>query len=192
LSVSNPVLVALANVRLQESSARENAAASVVAARLNLPVRNLSRDEFPIFDEWCQSKKLPACPARPATVAFFALDNAHLGIDRLLAVVESISAVHGTLADPTLSPIVSAALNEVSLVMAPRSWPKEPKEQKVRFVDLPYLMQVFIGIREQTRDRDVRKSQNAAAAEISKLKQQLEKATNATPETAPNAAAANA
>src|SRR6266852_1892344 len=90
---------------------RETAAAYIVNTRLRLSPHTGSRDEFSVFEAWCAEKALRSLPARPHVVGFWILDNSKLGIDRLLRVVESISAAHAWLADPTLGPCVAAALN---------------------------------------------------------------------------------
>jgi hypothetical protein len=82
----------------------ERAAASVVQGRLNLPPRPDDKSQWPIFAKWAAEKKLSACPAAPATCALFVLSEAHLGVEKLLAVLESVSAFHSPGADPTLSP----------------------------------------------------------------------------------------
>lgn len=76
--------------------------------------------------------------------------------------VAAISEAHTSagLADPTAGAWVSAAVNEVSRIRAPRSWPKEGRR---RFYALPYDVQLYVNHREAQRDRAVRLAQNAAA-----------------------------
>jgi hypothetical protein len=118
---------------------------------------------------------LPALPARPATVAFFVLDNVALGLSRLLAVLEAIAAVHEGAADPTLSPVVAAALAKVAPVPSPRSWPKAAAAQ---FVALPRSLQTYVAARERERDREIRRCQNEAAAARHALAQLKKENTN--------------
>jgi hypothetical protein len=127
-------------------------------------------DELPAkpFVEWCQAKGLPPRPAAPGSVALFVLQHEHLGIDALLAILAGISAAHVSLslADPTTSWPVSAALNRLTGIEPPRSW---PKGEKHRFLALPYTLQRYIADREQHRDREVRRMQN----ELATTRQQL-------------------
>jgi len=115
------------------------------------------------FDNWCLLRRERAFPARPSTVADFIADVASLGIGKIWPIVVAISNAHtrNGLADPTAGGWVSAAINELANVEAPRSW---PAEQKQRFYALPYDLQAFISEREAERDKAVRRAQNQAAA----------------------------
>jgi hypothetical protein len=157
------------------ASAREAAAASIVAARLQVAPRNLNRAEWPVFEAWAKAKQLPALPARPATVAFFILDNVALGLSRLLAVLEAIAAVYEDAADPTLSPVVAAALQKVAPIPQPRSWPKAAVAQ---FVALPRSLQTYIAAHETKRDLEIRRCQNEAATARHALAQLKKEDTN--------------
>ncbi len=181
---SNPVMQALSAARAAEldariaeierdASARERAAAGIVNTRLGLLPRNLSRAEWPVFESWAKEKALRSFPAKPHVVGFWILDNAKLGIDRLLRVVESISAFHVAEhhADPTLGPIVSAALDRVAPIAIPRSWKKGVWQ---RFEALPYELKVYVSARAAEQDLIVRNAQNLAA-EAKALKRELEK-----------------
>jgi hypothetical protein len=161
--VASPVLEALANAKVREAEQRETVAANIVNARLQLPPRMASRDEFPVFESFCREKGLRSLPARPATVAFFALDSVALGLPRILAVVGAISAVHAGLADPTLSPVVSAALATISPITPPRHW---AKEHKATFTQMPRSLQTYVAEHEQQQDKAFRTAVNKALAKL--------------------------
>jgi hypothetical protein len=166
----NPVVAALANAKRREQDEQEARLCAAIHARLKMPAPTGDRSEWPVFAQWAKEKSLTAYPARPGVVAFYVLENIPLGIARLEAVVESISAVHEWqgVADPTASPMVSAALNQIAPITPPRSW---PKEQGARFLSLPRAMQKQIAERETEREKAVRRAQN----EVGKLKQELKK-----------------
>jgi hypothetical protein len=156
-------MAALANAKAREAEQRETVAASIVNARLQIPPRMGNRDEWPIFETWCREKGLRCLPARPATIAFWILDNVALGIDRLLRVVESISAVHEGLADPTLSPVVTAALATIAPIAPPRHW---PKSEKHLFTQMPRALQTFVAAHEMQQDKAFRTATNKALAKL--------------------------
>jgi hypothetical protein len=101
-------------------------------------------------------------PASPVVLSRFVVDIAQLGIDRVWEAVQEISRAHYVLdlADPTLGFPVAAAINEISKVDPPRSWPPQEKE---RWKTLPYDIQKIITTREADRDREVRRMQNELA-----------------------------
>ena len=101
-------------------------------------------------------------PARPATVALFILQHRSMGLAELVELVDQIGAAHVArgLADPCATYPVPAMLNKVAAIKPPRSWPKEEKQ---RFLALPYGTQTYLCKREGERDRAVRQAQNEAA-----------------------------
>jgi hypothetical protein len=86
------------------------------------------------------------------------------------------------LADPTLSEAVTRAMNEISQIDPPRSWPKREKE---RFLRLPYDLQVFFWMHAAKRDGEF----GRLKGEIGQLKQRIAEMENAE---AKDAAPANA
>ena len=76
--------------------------------------------------------------------------------------VQEVSRAHYThgLPDPTLGGPVAAAINDIAKIDPPRSW---PAEEKLRFLTLPYDVQLIISKRERDRDNQVRKIQNELA-----------------------------
>jgi hypothetical protein len=181
--LSNPVVAALANAKRREQDEQEARLCAAIHARLKLPAPTGDRSEWPTFNGWCAEKSLTPYPARPGVEAFYVLDNLPLGIARLEAVVESISAVHEFqgVADPTASTMVSEALNQVAPIAPPRSW---PRTQWAHFASLPRALQKYVAAREIERDRAVRKSQNDAG----KLKKEQDGQVTATATTATAAA----
>jgi hypothetical protein len=122
------------------------------------------------FENWCALRGVQPIPAKPADVADFVSDCADLGIERVWQAVCEISRAHYVigLADPTLGGWVSAAINDIAKIAPPRSW---PKEQKIRFMSLPYDLQVYMVERETFRDNEVRRAQTEAAIVKQDLRQ---------------------
>jgi hypothetical protein len=139
--------------------------------------------EWPVFAAWCQANSIRPYPARPASVAYFILDNLLLGIDRLRSIVRSISVAHQNVADPTLGPAVSAALHQVEPIKPPRSW---PDSEKRHFLELPYETQIFFAQHEHKRDKEINRAHQEAAHWRKKLAE-IEGKQNVE-ETAPTAA----
>jgi hypothetical protein len=138
--VKSPVMKALVNATLQEQELRELALRTTVNAHLDLPAAEGDRSGWPLFKAWCEQRDITPYPARPASIAFFILENTAMGIAELLRIVKSISLVHETVADPTASGAVPAALNKIAPIVAPRSW---PNGEKARFQQLPYDLQIY-------------------------------------------------
>jgi len=162
----NPLMEALVSARVAEEDQRESSLSTVMASRLRLPAVEGDKSQWPVFEAWCLQNGIRAYPARPASVAFFILDNKALGIEELRKIVAAVSVVHQNVADPTLGPAVAAAFDEVAPIEPPRSW---PKEQKYRFLQLPYELQVYVGKHEQDREKAIRRAHN----EVAQLKQDL-------------------
>jgi hypothetical protein len=128
-----------------------------------------------MFSKWCALRGEQAIPASPTIVARFIADVAPMGIDRVWPAVLEISRAHYTvgLPDVTNSFPVANAINELSKLEAPRSW---PAAEKPRFLTLPYDIQLTISKREADRDKQIRTMQN----EFAKLKKETENAANKT------------
>lgn len=134
-----------------------------------------------MFEKWCSLRGESAIPASPTIVARFIADIAPMGIDRVWPAVLEISRAHYIigLPDSTQSFPVASAINELSRLAPPRSW---PAAEKLRFATLPYDIQLVISNREADRDKQIRQLQNEFAA----LKKESE---NAASKTDTNAAA---
>jgi hypothetical protein len=115
-----------------------------------------------MFARWCALNAVSGLPAAPADVAKFIADIAPMGIDGVWQQVGEISRAHYMigLADPTLGGLVSAAVNEISKIDPPRSW---PKDHKFRFEQLPYDLQVYLAAHEAQREKVIRRAQNDVA-----------------------------
>jgi hypothetical protein len=128
-----------------------------------------------MFEKWAALNGIKAHGASPTIIARFVADIAPMGISKVWRAVQEISRAHYTigLADPTLGGPVAAAVNEISKIAPPRSW---PKDDQVRFLTLPYDVQIIVEKRERDRDNQVRTMQN----EFSKLKKENEHARTET------------
>jgi hypothetical protein len=121
------------------------------------------------FLQWCETQRVRALPARPASVAAFVCSLKDQNISRQI-VVETLSAIEAlhiaaAVANPVATPIVSATLG--SSIDPPRSWTKADKEF---FKTLPLHAQEIIAHREQERETHLRRTQNALAEQRRQLK----------------------
>jgi hypothetical protein len=160
--LTSPVLAALANAKAAEQANEERALTAKVLAHLKMPAPQGDKSQWPAWASWCDQRKITAFPALPAAVAVFVLNNAAAG-DRLEKVIASIGAVHEAdgRANPVLSPIVIAALNQVFPPIEPPSgW---PKERKADFALLHPGLQKFIVAHERQIIKEMRRAQNEAA-----------------------------
>lgn len=125
-----------------------------------------------MFSDWCSLRGETAIPASPTIIARFIKDIAPMGIGRVWPAVLEISRAHYIigLPDSTQSFPVASAINELSKLAAPRSW---PDPEKARFRTLPYDIQLVISNREADRDKQIRQMQN----EFSKLKKESHAST---------------
>jgi hypothetical protein len=117
----------------------------------------------PMFTKWSELNGVSACPAAPGAVARFVSDCAALGIERMWLAVQEISKMHVELgyADPTLGGLVAAAIDKISGISPPRSW---PNDHKFRFKSLPYDLQLYVVAHERRREQVIRRAQNEAAS----------------------------
>lgn len=115
-----------------------------------------------MFENWCFLQNRRAMPAAPADVAAFVATIALMGIDKVWPIVQEISRAHYMAghADPTLSGPVAATVNNIAKIDPPRSW---PKEQKFRFTQLPYDLQIYVAEHDRQREKTVRRALNEAA-----------------------------
>ena len=116
-----------------------------------------------MFEKWCSLRGESAIPASPTIIARFIADIAPMGIDRVWPAILEISRAHYIigLPDSTQSFPVASAINELSKLSPPRSW---PAAEKLRFATLPYDIQLVISNREADRDKQIRQLQNEFAA----------------------------
>jgi hypothetical protein len=109
------------------------------------------------FENWCILHGVQPLPAAPADVARFIADCAPLGMEKIWPLVVEISKAHSLagLADPTLGGAAAGAVNAIAEVAPPKSW---PKENKLRFLSLPYDLQIYMAAHEDKRDVEIRKA----------------------------------
>jgi hypothetical protein len=159
--MTSPVLQALANAKVAEQANEERTLTAKVLAHLKMPAPQGDKSQWPAWQAFCDQRKIASLPALPAAIAVFVLNNAALG-DRLEKIVGSISAVHQDdgKSDPTISPVVIAALNQVLPPIEPPRW---PNERKADFGRLDRSLQKFIVAHERQIVTEMRRAQNEAA-----------------------------
>jgi hypothetical protein len=174
--MTSPVLAALANAKAAKQAAEERTLTEATLKHLGISAPQGDRSHLPFWQAWCAKKNIASFPALPAAVAIFVLN--HKDIGDLEKVIGGISIVHQErgAADPTLSPIVIAALNQVRPIEPPRSW---DTAHKIRFQQLPRDVAVYIRDRENNRDRALRQH-------MEKVREEFK---NADPKQKPTAAA---
>ena len=114
------------------------------------------------FERWCLINEHQLFGASPEIVARFVADIAPMGIDEMLRAVQEVSRMHCAhgLADPTSGGPVQALVNAITRIDPPRSW---PKEEKARFLALPYDLQVYLAKRQAIDDEHIHKLQRELA-----------------------------
>lgn len=134
-----------------------------------------------MFEDWCLLRGEQAIPASPTIIARFIKDVAPMGIDRVWPAVLEISRAHYVigLPDSTNSFPVTTAINELSQIKPPRSW---PGPEKLRFMTLPFDIQSVLLKRQNDFDHEVKRLHR----EFAKLKKETEHART---ESTTNAAA---
>jgi hypothetical protein len=150
---------ALANARVQERLNEERILNEEVSVHLGIYPPRIDRSLWPVWLAYCANNRIDAYPAVPAAVAVFVLNKPN-GVEKI---VETIGAVHTCegKADPTLSPVVVAALAKVlPPIKAPRSWPADHKQQ---FNRMPRDLQQFVAEHHRKIELEMRRAQNAAA-----------------------------
>jgi len=180
--MTSPVLQALQHAKAAEQAEQDRALTAKVWAHLGMAPPQGDRSHWPVWQAWCDQRGIASLPAVPASIAVYILHHASLG-DRLEAVIESISAVHQAdgKADPTLSPIVIAALfPKGAPIEPPRSW---GKTHRVMWPILPRAIQDYIVKRQDDHDKEIRRLQQ----EYATLRRDL---LDANPKQEPTAAAA--
>lgn len=131
------------------------------------------------FDRWCRLNGQSALPASPMSVAKFVTDISATGVEKIWPIIGEISRAHYLigLADPTLGGAVSAAMNAIAKIEPPRSW---PKEQKFRFEQLPYDLQLYLADMMARRETELRRAQT----ELAQFRNKSAKESNGTSEQA--------
>jgi hypothetical protein len=166
--MASPVLAALAQSHLNETARREDDLAKQVYKIIGPP--GVADPNVPaIFAQFCAQWKVPALPARPATIAAFVLQNQTLGAEALLSVLSEIAAAHITasFSDPTTQWQVNAVMAQLAKIEQPRSW---TKEDRIEFSRLPVTVQAIVLRRESERDAALQRSLQLIADERKQLK----------------------
>jgi hypothetical protein len=159
------------NVDKQQEVARLDAgdqrAAAELAKRIQLLARELSADirtRLDAFNKWAIARQARRCPAKPATVALWALEQADMGVpaQQILAQLDAIEQLHDRwgLANPVRTAIVRAALDTIIKIDPPRGW---SRAERVQFALLPPDVREIVVEKERLRDKALRRAQNEAA-----------------------------
>ena len=123
------------------------------------------QEEPSAFGKWCVVRGVRSLPAAPAHVAAFLADNSGLGkpVKKIWELVHEISRDHvaNGYADPTAGGVVGEMINSISMIEAPRSW---PKAEKLLFKALPYDLQVFFAAHDRLREKEISRAYSEAAA----------------------------
>ncbi|QOG17916.1 hypothetical protein [Bradyrhizobium sp. SEMIA] len=159
--MNSPVIQALVDARVSEAGQRDAAIYQEVYDRLGEPPP-VKANVPQVFIEWCLQRGVKFLPARPGSVALYLLENADDGLDLVRKLGKAISDAHVCrgLADPTTTWPVPLAMSKIAEIQPPRSW---PKEEKRRFLELPYELQVYWAKHEDRRDKEIRNAFNEAA-----------------------------
>ena len=187
--MTSPVLAALANAKAAEQAQADRALTAKVREHLKMPAPQGDRSQWPVWQAFCDQRKIASLPGLPAAVAVFILNNAAMG-DRLEKIIGSISAVHQDqgAADPTLSPVVIEALNQVRPIDPPRSW---DTAHKIRWQQLPRDVATYIRDRENDRDRALRKHMEKLREEFKNVETPAAAGTDRTADTTAQPATAH-
>jgi len=159
--MTSPVMAALANAKAAEQAAEERTLTNAVRKHLAMAPPHGDVTQWPVWQQWCAKSNVAAFPALPAAISIFVL-NCGLPGDRVEKILGSIGAVHESegKADPTLSPVVIAAVNQVLPPIEPPKW---PRERKADFGRLNRELQKFIVAHERQIVTEMRRAQNEAA-----------------------------
>jgi hypothetical protein len=138
--------------------------------RISLPPLDLSADirtHLDAFNRWAGQRHARRCPARPATVALFALSQNDMGVavDTILAQLNAIEAMHDkfSLPNPVRTAAVRSAMETVVKADPPRSW---PKKDKAAFAMLPSDIRLILAKRQEKMDTEIRRLQSKVAREL--------------------------
>jgi hypothetical protein len=159
---------------IADLDAGDGRAATEFAKRISLPPVELSaniRTLLDPFNKWASERHARRCPAKPATVALFALEQADMGvaIDVILAQLSAIEAMHDkfSLPNPVRTAAVRSALETLIKTDPPRSW---PKAEKAMFALLPPDIRHIIALRQEQMDREIRKLHSKVARQLEELR----------------------
>jgi hypothetical protein len=173
--LTSPVLAALANAKAAEQAAADRQLTAKVREHLKLPAPQGDASRWPTWQAWCDGRKVASLPALPANIAIFIINGGDPGV------IESISTIHQDrgVADPILSPVVIAAINQaLGPLESPRSW---DATHKIRWQQLPRDVATYIGKRQADHDNEIRRLQREYAELRKELKNGTTQQDDATP-----------
>ena len=140
MTLAEQLEIAKRQAEIRKLDSGDERVVTELAQRIQLPVEELSaelRARLDPFNRWAIARQARRCPAKPTTVALFALEQADMGVpaQQILAQLDAIEKLHDkwSLSNPVRTAIVRAALETIIKVDPPRSW---PREDKVRFAQL--------------------------------------------------------
>jgi hypothetical protein len=152
--------------------------AAEFARRISLPPIELSADirtQLDPFNRWASNRHARRCPAKPATVALFVLEQADMGVavETILAQLNAIEQMHAKfgLSSPVRTAAVRYALETLIKTDPPRSW---PTAEKAAFAMLPPDIRHIIALRQEQADRELRRLQSKVARKMELLRQEAE------------------
>ena len=120
------------------------------------------------FANWCVLQNVQPIPIVPSMLARFIANCAPLGMETLWPIVQEISRAHVSigLPDPTAGGVVASAINDISKIEPPRSW---PKEDRLRFYSMPWDIQQCVLRREQQDRAAINKAMQDRADALKEL-----------------------
>ncbi len=137
-----------------------------MAARFNLDPLAISKEvleRHEAWARWCADRRVCSCPAQPAAVATFLLEQSALGASTevVIATLKAIQTIHDfhNLSNPCATRLVNHVLEQIVTAETP-NW---NKDEKAAWAKLPMLVREAISRRERDRDRVLRTAQNRAA-----------------------------
>ena len=168
MNLSEQLEAAKRQAVVRKFDAGDEKVATELAKRIQpFPVNELSADiraRLDPFNRWAIARQARRCPAKPTTVALFALEQADMGVpaQQILAQLDAIEKLHErwSLSNPVRTAIVRAALETIIRVDPPRGW---SRTERVEFASLPPDVREIIVNKERLRDKAVRMAQNYAA-----------------------------
>jgi len=120
---------------------------------------------------WCRDKSARSVPAKVWCVAAYVLDRHKQGIaeSQIFDELGALKRLHDKwrLPNPVMTAIVSAAIERITQTRPPRSW---PKEDKALFATLPAQIRHRIAMREDQRDKELRRLQTEYDLKLKELK----------------------
>jgi hypothetical protein len=170
MQLAEQLEIARRRQEIADLDAGDQRTAAEFAKRISLPPIDLSagvRAALDPFNLWASKRHARRCPAKPTTVALFALEQADMGVamDTILAQLSAIEAMHCkfSLANPVRTAAVRSAMETIVKADPPRSW---PKKDKAAFAMLPSDIRLILSKRQEQMDTELRRLQSKVAREL--------------------------